>query len=189
MRPLALGLLTGEEKKAAQTRLVQAVKNFRYRVGTGFLSTPYLLGELTKAGASETAYRLLLNPEKPGWLYEVAQGATTVWETWEGYTGRGDSGSLNHYSPGAVCQWLFDTVCGIRMDGENHFVIVPVPGGELSHAEASYKSLSGEVKSRWEKTDNGTEFEIEIPANCTAEICLPDGRKENVKAGRHTYAL
>ena len=117
VRPLALGLLDGETKKAAQTRLVKAVESFHYRVGTGFLSTPFLLGELTEAGATETAYQVLLNPEKPGWLYEVLQGATTVWETWEGYVGKGDAGSLNHYSPGAVCQWLFDTCAGIRVEG------------------------------------------------------------------------
>ncbi len=81
VRPLAQGLLDGETKKAAQTRLVKAVESFHYRVGTGFLSTPFLLGELTEAGATETAYQVLLNPEKPGWLYEVLQGAKTVWET------------------------------------------------------------------------------------------------------------
>ena len=188
VRPLALGLLDGETKKAAQTRLVKAVENFHYCVGTGFLSTPFLLGVLTEAGESETAYKMLLNTEKPGWLYEVTHGATTVWETWEGCTiGAVNTGSLNHYSPGAVCQWLFDTVCGIRVDGENRFVIAPVPGGTLSHAEASYRSLYGEVKSRWEKTEQGVKYTVEIPANCTAEICLPDGRTETVTAGVHEY--
>ena len=187
VRPLALGLLEVEQKKAARARLIQAVENFNYRVGTGFLSTPFLLGELTKAGAAETAYQVLLNTEKPGWLYEVEQGATTVWETWEGYVGRGDSGSLNHYSPGAVCQWLFDTCAGVRPDGENHFIIAPVPGGTLTHAEARYKSLYGEVKSAWEKTDDGRKFTITIPANCTAELRLPGGRTESVKSGSYTF--
>ena len=187
VRPLALGLLDGEEKKKAQARLVKAVERFNYRVGTGFLSTPFLLGELTKAGANENAYQVLLNPEKPGWLYEVEQGATTVWETWEGYAGKGDSGSLNHYSPGAVCQWLFDTCAGIRVEGENHFVITPIPGGTLTHAEASYQSLYGEVKSRWEKTESGIQYSITIPSNCTAEIRLADGKTENVTAGKYQF--
>ena len=187
VRPLALGLLDGEEKKKAQSRLVKAAENFHYRVGTGFLSTPFLLGELTEAGAAETAYNVLMNPEKPGWLYEVEQGATTVWETWEGYVGKGDSGSLNHYSPGAVCQWLFDTCAGIRVMGENHFVITPIPGGTLTHAEASYQSLYGEVKSRWEKTESGIQYSITIPSNCTAEIRLADGRTENVTAGKYQF--
>ncbi len=192
VRPLALGLLDGEEKKRAQARLKQAVENYRYRVGTGFLSTPFLLDELTKAGASETAYRVLLNTEKPGWLYEVLQGATTVWETWEGYVGKnavdkGDAGSLNHYSPGAVCQWLFDSCAGIRPDGENHFVIAPIPGGGLTHAEARCRSLYGEVASRWEKTDGGLKYTISIPSNCTAEIRLPGKPPVTVTAGDHSF--
>ena len=188
VRPLALGLLDGEEKKKTQARLIKAVEAFNFRVGTGFLSTPFLLGELSSAGGSETAYRLLLNPEKPGWLYEITHGATTVWETWEGYTGRGDAGSLNHYSPGAVCQWLFDTCAGIRVEGENHFVIAPVPGGTLTHAEASYHSLYGEVTSRWEENKEGIQYTVSVPANCTAEIILPEGRQETVGAGTHVYS-
>ena len=187
VRPLALELLDGEEKKKAQARLVKAAENFHYRVGTGFLSTPFLLGELTEAGAAETAYKLLLSTEKPGWLYEVLQGATTVWETWEGYVGKGDAGSLNHYSPGAVCQWLFDTCAGIREEGENHFVIAPIPGGVLTHAEASYQSLYGKVESCWEKTESGVRYTVTIPTNCTAEIRLADGRTENVTAGSYQF--
>lgn len=91
---------------------------------------------------------MLLNTEKPGWLYEVERGATTVWESWEGDL------SLNHYSPGAVCQWLFDTVAGIRVDGEKHFIISPVPGSALTNAEATYLSPYGRVKSAW-KQENG----------------------------------
>ena len=183
VRPLALGLLDGESKAKAQKRLKQAVEHYNCKVGTGFLSTPFVLPMLTEAGDAETAYKMLLNTEKPGWLYEIEQGATTVWESWEGDCSR------NHYSPGAVCQWLFDTVCGIRVEGENHFMIAPVPGVALTHAEANYKSLYGEVKSRWEKTDSGVKFEIEIPANCTAEIRLPDGRTEKLTAGRYEYAV
>ena len=106
---------------------------------------------------------------------------TTVWEDWDG------AGSRNHYSPGAVCQWLFDSCAGIRVEGENHFVIAPVPGGALSYAEASYRSPYGEVFSRWERTDNGVSVTVTVPANCTAEIRLPKGRTEKVTAGRYTY--
>ena len=187
VRPLALGLLDGKEKETARRRLVKAVENYNYRVGTGFLSTPFLLQELTQAGAAETAYRVLLNPEKPSWIYEVLHGATTVWETWEGYVGNGAAGSLNHYSPGAVCQWLFDTCAGIHVDGENRFVIAPVPGGGLTYAEADYQSLYGKVTSRWEKSGDGIKYTVSIPANCTAEIILPGGKMESVKAGIHSY--
>ena len=183
VRPLALGLLDGEEKQKAQSRLKLAAERYDYKVGTGFLSTPFVLGALTEAGEAETAYKMLLNTQRPGWLYEVEQGATTVWESWEGDLSR------NHYSPGAVCQWLFDTVAGIRVDGENHFVIAPIPGGTLTNARATYKSIYGEVTSCWEKQGKQAVYSISIPANCTAMMKLPNGEQHEVKAGRYEYVV
>lgn len=183
VRPLALGLLDGENKKAAQQRLKAAVEQYRYRVGTGFLSTPFLLPVLTEAGEVETAYKMLENTEKPGWLAEVLDGATTIWENWEGDL------SLNHYSPGAVCEWLLDTAAGIRVDGENCFVIAPKPGGTLTWAESSYQSIYGRVASRWEKTDAGIMFTVQIPVNTTAKIELPNGDVQTVSAGMYTYNI
>ena len=177
VRPLALGLLDGEEKRAAQKRLVKAVNDFHYCVGTGFLSTAFLLGTLTEAGEVQTAYKMLENTEKPSWLAEVLEGATTVWENWEGNLSR------NHYSPGAVCQWLFDTAAGICLNGENRFVIRPVPGGTLSDAHASYLSPYGLVRSGWKKSDEGILYEISIPANTTAEVILPTGEHRVLSAG------
>ena len=70
---------------------------------------------LAKYGYADTAYKLLLQPDAPGWLYEVGKGATTVWETWTGIDENGKPHeSLNHYSYGAICGWLFGGVCGIR---------------------------------------------------------------------------
>lgn len=183
VRPLALGLLDGAEKKHALQRLVQAIGDYRYRVGTGFLSTPFLLPVLTEARETETAYKVLENTEKPGWLAEVLDGATTVWENWEGNL------SQNHYSPGAVCQWLFETVAGIRVDGENHFTIAPLPGGTLTHAGGAYQSIYGKVESCWEKKVESTKFVITIPANTTAEIRLPNGVRHSVKAGSHSFTI
>lgn len=189
VRPLAFGLADGGQRSAIEKRLVRAVENRQYKIATGFLSTPFVLGVLTEMGRSDLAYKMLENEECPGWLYQVRQGATTTWESWEGFTGYQGTGSYNHYSPGAVCQWLFDTCAGIRVDGENRFTIAPVPGGTLTWAEGSYASLYGKVTSRWEKNGDQVSFEIVIPANCEASIHLPDGREECVKAGRHRYEL
>ena len=183
VRPLALGLLDGEEKVAAQNRLLKAVEDFKHRVGTGFLSTVFLLPVLTEAGKVETAYKMLENTEKPGWLGEVLDGATTVWETWEGNVSR------NHYSPGAVCQWLFETVAGIRPDGENRFVISPIPGGTLTYAKASYQSIYGTVESGWESNENGTTFTVTVPANTTAQLVLPNGDSLVLNSGTHSYCI
>lgn len=183
VRPLALGLLEGDTRARTQERLKQAAENYNYRVSTGFLSTPFVLPMLTEAGEVETAYKMLLNPECPGWLYEVHQGATTVWENWEGTVSR------NHYSPGAVCQWLFDTVAGIRVNGRNQFLLTPMPGGGLASAQAEYVSLYGKVTSRWERTDHGTRFIFTVPANTTAEIHLPNDTTYQVGTGRYEYDI
>ena len=181
VRPLALGLLDDEDKTAAQNQLKTAVEFYRHRVGTGFLSTPFILPVLSEAGETETAYKMLENTEKPGWLGEILDGATTVWENWEGNL------SQNHYSPGAVCQWLFEGVAGIQVVGENRFRIAPIPGGTLTHAKASYQSPYGLVESGWEKTDNGVKYIVSVPANTMAEVLLPNGERRILCAG--TYEL
>lgn len=181
VRPLALGLLDGADKTTAQQRLVQAVEHFNHCVGTGFLSTVFLLPVLAEAGQTDTAYQLLENPNQPGWLSEVLAGATTVWEDWEGHA------SQNHYSPGAVCQWLFEGVAGIHPDGERRFRIAPLPGGSLQSAAASYESLYGRVESRWERTEHGTHFTITIPANSTALLQLPNGNTCELQPGTHRF--
>ena len=194
VRPLALGLadhITGEEfgsrtdksvpadlKQQLQNRLVKAVENYGYRVGTGFLSTAFLLPELTKMGRTDLAYKMLENEEMPGWLAEVKAGATTVWENWDGEASR------NHYSPGSVCEWLFSTAGGIQVDGENHFHIEPMPGGSLTYAEAAYKSIYGEAAVRWDKNGNLT---VTIPANTMADVVW-NGVTQNIGCGTHHFA-
>ena len=183
VRPLALGLYEGEKKKAAQQQLKKAAETYGYKVGTGFLSTPFVLPVLCEAGETETAYRMLMNTEKPGWLAEVEEGATTIWESWEGNLSR------NHYSPGAVCQWLFESAAGIHVDGENHFRIAPLPGSPLNYAEASYQSLYGTVTSRWQRNGESIRYTISVPANCQADINLPDGTVWKVESGEYSYEI
>nr|WP_236778781.1 family 78 glycoside hydrolase catalytic domain [Agromyces seonyuensis] len=183
VRPLALGLLEEDERARVAERLVTAVESRGHRIGTGFLSTPFVLPVLSEAGRADVAYAMLENPRSPSWLAEVEAGATTVWEDWEGEESR------NHYSPGAVCQWLFDTVAGIRVAGENRFEIAPVPGGSLTSASATYTSQYGTVRSAWRIYGDGTAFEVDIPSNTTATLRLPDGTEAELGAGRWRYAV
>ncbi|MBQ6020726.1 MAG: family 78 glycoside hydrolase catalytic domain [Clostridia bacterium] len=187
VRPLYFGLLDEGQRAYAERRLVTALENYGWRLGTGFLSTPLILYVLEKIDI-EYAYRLLESEERPGWLSMPKAGANTIWEAWEGPDSAGGGiGSLNHYSKGAVVEWLFGEMCGIRVAGENRFVIAPKPGGHFTHAEAEYKSVYGRVKSGWEKTGTGYCFKIEIPANCIARIRLPDGTEHTVSAGNYTF--
>jgi len=128
-------------------------------------------------GRTDVAYRMLENEEAPGWLHEVLAGATTVWEDWEG------EASQNHYSPGSVCQWLFETVCGIDVTGVNAFTIAPQPGGTMTHANLSYDSVFGTVSSSWVTDGDTIRYEFRVPANTAAEIRLPAGTVGTVSAG------
>lgn len=188
VRPLAFDLLDEKQTEYARKRLLQALENYDYKVGTGFLSTPLILGVLDKYDIA-AAYRLLENEQMPGWLYMMKAGATTVWESWEGTGAQGGIASLDHYSKGAVCEWLFSSMCGIKVAGENRFAISPRPGGHFRFASVEYRSVYGIVKSGW-KTENGkTVYEIEIPANTSANISLPGGYQENVAAGKYTFEI
>ena len=187
VRPLALGLLDEAQAGYAKKRLIEALEHYGWRLGTGFLSTPLILGVLEKIDV-EAAYRLLENEEIPGWLSMPKAGATTIWEAWEGPNStQGGIGSLNHYSKGAVCEWLFKSMCGIRVAGENCFTVAPKPGGSFTFAEAGYNSVYGEVKSGWTRESGKTVYTITVPANCTAEIVLPGGTAQTVGAGDYVF--
>ena len=134
---------------------------------------------------------MLENTTAPGWLAMVTGGATTVWENYVMFdeNGHPKRSSMNHYSPGAVCAFLYNTVCGIRVAGKNRFVIAPQPGGTLSHAKAVYNSPFGTVESAWTRTGTQTQFTISVPANTTAAVVLPDGTTHEINAGRYEYVL
>ena len=183
---LRIDTLTPEQEAFARKRLIAALDHYGWRLGTGFLSTPMILDVLAGLDISY-AYRLLENEEMPGWLFMPKSGATTIWEAWEGNQKDKWIASLNHYSKGAVCEWLMNTMCGIRITGENHVTIAPKPGGDITFAGASYWSICGNVTTSWERTENGYRLTVGIPANTTAEILLPDGTGRTVGAGQHRY--
>ena len=186
VRPLYMNLLNEQQTAFARKRLLQAVKNYRFRVGTGFLSTPLILDVLDKIDL-EAAYRMLENEEMPGWLFMPKAGATTVWESWEGTQAQGGIASLDHYSKGAVLEWVFRVMCGIQMDGENHFMLAPRPGGHFDRAEGKYSSVYGNVECGWKREGGKMVFSLTIPANCTATVMLPGAAPRELGSG--TYRL
>ena len=134
---------------------------------------------LSEAGASDDAYRTLTNPEL-GWMQQIHQGATTVWENWT------PDASLNHYSKGACCQWLFDCVCGVKLDGrENHFIIEPHPVSQIDHISFTYTSVYGTVASAWEHVDGNVLYHITVPAGCSAQVKLPGREPVTLFAGSY----
>ncbi|MGM9608610.1 MAG: alpha-L-rhamnosidase C-terminal domain-containing protein, partial [Eubacteriales bacterium] len=135
------------------------------------------------------AYRLLENEEMPGWLFMPKMNANTIWESWEGTEAQGGIASLDHYSKGAVCEWIFDSMCGINVgEKPNSFVISPMPGGTLTHASARYRSIYGEVQCAWTREGGETVVEVVLPPNTTALIRLPNGEEYEREAGTYRFS-
>ncbi|OMF26752.1 hypothetical protein BK133_20145 [Paenibacillus sp. FSL H8-0548] len=185
VRTLAFGLVDEDKKQAVANRLAQLVEEQNDHLNTGFLSTPFLLQVLADNGYADLAFRLLEQDTSPSWLFAVSKGATTIWESWRGISPEGElSGSLNHYSYGAVCDFLFACIAGIRpvweKPGYKHFMLKPLAGGTLTRATATFESSYGTIRSSWEKKNQEVSYRFEVPANTTATIVLP-GRLEDLK--------
>ncbi len=185
---LHFNLLPDELAEKAAARLADDVRKFGH-ITTGFLGTPYICHVLSDYGYFDEAFMLLNRTDYPSWLYPITQGATTIWERWDGQKPDGsfqDKGmnSFNHYAYGAIGDWLYRVVAGIEIDetnpGYKHILIQPHPGGELNSAKASVESMYGTISSAWEMDGDKLTLDVTIPANTTATITLPDSKIGNV---------
>ena len=141
----------------------------------------------------DVAYTLLLQRKNPSWLYSVLQGATTVWERWNGYTKEEgflklSMKSYNHYAYGAVLEWMYATMAGIRPDPESpgwkHFILAPKPDRRLGRAGARFESPYGTIESAWRYDGDGSlKWRVRIPPNTSATVVMPTGEKRELKAG------
>lgn len=178
---LAFSLFPEGLEEAAAERLKLLAEYSGYHMKTGYSGIGYLLPVLSGRGMEETAYALLQQEEYPSLLYQVAQGATTTWESLPAYQeeegGYRIDGSLNHYAYGTPAGWLYTDVLGIRSDKDNpgfkHVLLEPMAGGGLKSAEGSYTSTYGKIGVEWKETETGYEYWFEIPANTTATLTLP----------------
>ncbi len=175
---LHMNLLPDSLRAAAAKRLVDKIEANHNLLATGFLGTPYLLEELTKAGYTKLAYTLLLNTQYPSWGYMVTHGATTMWERWNGDKMRDDPSmnSYNHYAYGAVADWMFRYAAGIDatpMDAGFHTVVLhPVFDERLGHLSFDYDSVYGPIHSDWKMTLHRATWHLTIPANTTGWLPL-----------------
>ncbi|MCY3780064.1 MAG: family 78 glycoside hydrolase catalytic domain [Chloroflexi bacterium] len=188
VRPVALGLLPEVDSQRNVVRLNDMVISNDYRIGTGFLSTPFILNVLCDHGFVDTAYQMAENEKSPSWLYQVSKGATTIWEKWDGIDAEGvPSFSFNHYAFGAVAAWFFSYVAGIKPLelGFQRIRIKPYPGGSLTHADCAYRSAAGPIRSAWQRHGGGFHLTVDVPT--ATEVHLPDGSKHNLQSGKQTY--
>ena len=160
---------------------------------TGFVGTPYLLHALSDYGHSDLAWSLLLRRNYPSWLYSVKQGATTVWEHWDGIREDGsfwstDMNSFNHYAYGAVIDWIYEKAAGLGHDEEypgfSRLHFEPHPDKRLGWLSAELKTRYGTIRSRWEYS--GDDLCIELKTPVPADVILP-WETCSVTPGKHVF--
>ncbi len=195
-------LIPRGKRRAIGRKLAEMIQQNGTRMTTGFLGTRPLLPVLSSVGQHDLAMFLFQSREFPSWGYEVEQGATTIWERWDSFTkedgfGRHNAAmnSFSHYSFGAVCEWMFDTLAGIRSQGPGYqrIIIRPRPAAPGSNAErdvinwvkASYNSVRGRIVSNWRIEDGQFDLEVEIPANTLAMIIVPACQKSQITESGH----
>jgi alpha-L-rhamnosidase len=188
---LDFGLLPDSVRADAAERLAEDVKRMRH-LTTGFLGTPALTRALSDNGYLDVAYGLLLNERYPSWLYPVKQGATTIWERWDGL--KPDStfqdksmNSFNHYAYGAIGEWMYRVVAGLNLDpahpGYKHIVVRPRPGGNFTWARAAIETQYGQSASGWKRDGNRMTVTVRVPPNASASVWLPAASLAGVSEG------
>ncbi|MFJ9174515.1 family 78 glycoside hydrolase catalytic domain [Streptomyces sp. NPDC102360] len=165
-------------------------------LSVGFLGSNVLAPVLTDEGRPDLAYKLLHQDAMPSWLYSVKNGATTIWERWNSYSkedgfGPVEMNSFNHYSYGAIMEWMYTYMAGIAGDpdhpGFQRFRLRPHldPTGKITEVEASHMSPYGEITSTWSLSADGTlSYEAVVPPNTEATLSLPAVSADTVREGR-----
>jgi len=187
---LHMGLIPGELRQAAAGYLVDAIASEGWRLTTGFAGVGCLLPALSGHGHTSVAYRLLAQDALPSWRYMIDQGATTIWERWDGWTRAAGfqsplMNSFNHYALGAVGEWLYRFVLGIELApgaaGFDRVILRPHPGGQLRWARGSYRSVRGLIASEWDNDGETFRLRAGLPPNVTASVRVPSGDARAVR--------
>jgi alpha-L-rhamnosidase len=187
---LHFDLLPQDLRPIAVAELARNITQRENHLSTGFVGTPYINWVLADAGHLDMAYALLKQTTWPSWLYPVTQGATTVWERWDGWTHEKgfqnpDMNSFNHYAYGTIGAWMYAVIGGIDLDpqqpGYKHILLHPQPGGGLTYAKAELRSMYGLILSEWTLQNDTFHWQITIPANTTAAVYVPAIDLSNIK--------
>ena len=171
-------LAEAAERSRVVTRLVETVHAKNDHLDVGILGAKYLFNTLSDNGQHELAYRIAIQTTLPSYGYWVEQGATTLWEHWDGHS------SLNHIMFGDISAWMMKYLAGIQVDpqhpGFKHIIIHPQPPADLAWAEAKHNSMYGPIQTRWERKNRRLRLTLSLPPNTTATLTLPASKLEGV---------
>ena len=205
-------LVPPEYEPAARDYFRRVVEETDGVIGTGFIGTPALLPALTRLGMLDLAEKMFLNRKVPGWLYQVERGATSIWERWDALTEDGtiydpDMNSYNHYAYGAVCQWLFEDVAGIKpledKPGFEEIAFDPAILPALSPVSAWHDTRFGRIEAGWTLEGKTVTCRLVLPQGVTARLqgrgdrkslkadgtLIEQGEETKLGAGEHTITF
>jgi len=196
---IAFDLLPPKERAAVSQQLSEDIRRRGNCVGTGLLGIAYILDALCDTGRTDEAFNLLFNENMPGWLYMVKNGATTIWEIWNGKSTYdpipdgtiGTLPSMNHFAFGAVGDWMYRYIGGIRLDEQNpgykHFTVSPALCRRIDDATMGLNSPYGQISVAWRREDDQFTMELAVPFNTSATVHLPDGSVHETGSGEHQF--
>ncbi|GAA3585551.1 family 78 glycoside hydrolase catalytic domain [Amycolatopsis ultiminotia] len=186
---LAFGLLPADRAQAAADRLADKVAADGGHLSVGFLGVENLLPVLADHGHAGVAYQVLKQPDFPGWGYQLGNGATTIWERWDGIKTDGSfndpaMNSFNHYGLGSVGDFLYRQVGGLSpaAPGYSEQLVAPKPGGGLTSAKSTYETPYGASASDWSIAGGELTLRVSVPAGTSATVQVPTSRPDEITA-------
>jgi alpha-L-rhamnosidase len=184
--PLYFGVTPEKEREAVFNNIYNKIKiQDHMHISTGVIGTQWLMRGLSEFDHPDIAYTLASNKTYPSWGYMVEQGATTIWELWNGNTADPQMNSQNHVMLlGDILIWLYENTAGIRSDEQDvafkRIIMKPEQIDGLDFVNATYRSLYGEIKSNWKRIADAFEWNISVPANTSAIVYLPADELKNI---------
>ena len=210
--PLAIGIVPEDCKEDVVKQVVEniCIKN-KHHVSCGVIGISWLMRGLSDNGFADVAYRLATTKTYPSWGYMTENGATTIWELWNGDKASPKMNSGNHVMLlGDLLTWCYQYLGGIRQAatvptgsltggqsvalqssvGYKHIVLKPAFDiQDCEWANFSYDSPYGTIKSHWRKTLQHLEWDVTIPCNTTADVCLPNGETKTIGSGSYHFSV
>lgn len=182
---LAFDLVEAEKRDAVADHLIRLIEDADTHLDTGFLSTPFLLDVLEECGRADLAWSLLAQDTIPSWLYQVREGATTIWESWDAVAPDGTVGpmSFNHYAFGAVDDWLIRRIAGVAptAPGYQQVTLAPLANTPVTSSNVVLHTPYGELRFAWERTDEEWSYQVHLPSGVEGALIYPDGRQHKVR--------
>lgn len=194
--PLVTGIAEPANAKNLTDTIVSTIENrFGGHISCGVVGIQWLMRMLSESGNGDVAYRMASTPDYPGWGYMVEQGATTIWELWNGNTADPSMNSGNHVMLlGDLIPWYYEYLGGIRPDPERpgfkHVIFKPdFSIKDITEVTAEHPSPYGLIKSHWRRLGDSITWELTLPANTSGEVYLPGGKIKHIGSGKYNFTF